>query len=244
MKKYCLLSTYYCNNCNEPSKIDLKYKFNYDGNIEDIFINFHNFFDAWNIGSIPNVGVSKRKDLVYAKIFLLKDYIKTYLLNNYEFICHIDYSDVKFHRSFIHMMQDFENSGLDFIMATEKKCWPYYETVSSWGSFNIENQEFTFLNSGALISKTNILYEYLNQLVDICLKSNIDFWDDQGAWQYYHLKYKPINLDYNCNYFFCTGLLDDSYFHIIDNKIITKFSTHPYIIHDNSSFSLNLIRLF
>jgi hypothetical protein len=37
-------------------------------------------------------------------------------------------------------------------------------------------------------------------------------------------------------------LLDESYY-TIENKIIkTKFNTEPYLIHDNSSFSLNLIK--
>ena len=50
-----------------------------------------------------------------------------------------------------------------------------------------------------------------------------------------------LNADKDAKYFFSTALLDESYY-TIENKLIkTKFGTYPYLIHDNSSFSLNLI---
>jgi len=86
-----------------------------------------------------------------------------------------------------------------------------------------------------------VFYNYLVNLIDLCLNSNIDFWDDQGVWQYYNLAIKELNADKNCKYFFSTALLDESYYSIENNLIKTKFNTYPYLIHDNSSFSLNLI---
>lgn len=241
MKKYALATTYYCLNCPCPTKEQLKDRFNYDGDLEDIHINFSNQFDPWHKDSL-NVGSSGRKDLVFGKIFLLKDFIKDNILNNYEYVCHIDYSDAKFARSFIDMMKDFESTKENFIISTEKKCWPPLDVVKNWVDFSIEEKEFHYINSGAIISKTEIYYDYLNKLSDICLTENIDFFDDQGVWQYYNLKIKNLNSDKETKYFFSTGLLDDSYYTIDENKKIkTKFGTYPYLIHDNSSFSLNLI---
>lgn len=240
MKKYALATTYYCKNCVCPTKEYLKTRFNYDGNAEDIHINFSNDFDPWNKEHL-NVGASGRKDLVYAKIFMLRDFIKDTILGNYEYVCHIDYSDTKFARSFIEMMNEFESTNQDFIISTEKICWPYIDTVKKWIDYPIQDIEFEYVNSGAVISRANVYYDYLTTLADLCLHSEIDFWDDQGVWQYYNVKIKNLNSDKIAKYFFSTALLDDSYYRMEGNMIVTKFGTVPYLIHDNSSFSLNLI---
>lgn len=240
MNKYCLITTYYALNTVCPSKKEIKSRLAYDGNEEDLYINFDNSFDPWHKDHL-NVGASGRKDLIYGKIFLLKDFIEKNIANNYEFICHVDYSDVKFAKSFYDMMLDFDKSNLDFCIATEKICWPYLEIVEKWINKKLDPLEFYYINSGCIISKTNVFINYLNQLSDLCINSNIDFFDDQGVWQYYNLHIQQLNSDKNCKYFFCTGMLDKSYYSLDDGKIKTKFDTYPYIIHDNSSFSLNLI---
>jgi hypothetical protein len=62
------------------------------------------------------------------------------------------------------------------------------------------------------------------------------------VWQYYNLKENNLSRDENSEYFFSTAELDDSYYKFEDGVITTKFGTKPYLIHDNSSFSLNLIK--
>ena len=141
-------------------------------------------------------------------------------------------------------MENFESSNKDIIISTEKKCWPDIDTVSSWLISPIKESEFFYVNSGAIIAKVEFFYNILLQLINLCIESNIDFWDDQGAWQYYHLAIEPLNSDKKCEYFFSTALLDDSYYSIENGKVITKYGTMPYLIHDNSSFSLNLISKF
>jgi hypothetical protein len=240
MKKYALATTYYCTNCSCPTKEQLKERFNYDGDLEDLYINFSNQFDPWNKDHL-NIGQSGRKDLVYGKIFLLRDFVKDNILGKYEYICHIDYSDARFARSYMEMMNEFESTNDNFIISTEKICWPYLDTVKQWIDYPIEEKEFEYINSGAIISKTEIYYDYLVKLANVCLEQNIDFWDDQGVWQYYNLKIKNFNSDKVSKYFFSTALLDESYY-TLENKLVkTKFGTYPYLIHDNSSFSLNLI---
>jgi hypothetical protein len=243
MKKYCLVTTYYCNNCGEPNKEFLKSKFNYDGELEDIYVNFSNKFLHNDFSIIPNVGITKRKDLVYGKIFLLKEYVETNILNKYEYICHIDFSDTKFNSSYLEMMKKFEATNEDIVISTEKTIWPFIDELRKWTSEPLEEKEFTYLNSGAIIAKTDFFYKILCELIDICLTQNIDFWDDQGVWQYYDLLVSKLNKDYNCEYFFSTALLDDSYYILEEKKIKTKFNTIPFLIHDNSSFSLNLINM-
>jgi hypothetical protein len=239
MKKYALATTYYCLDCPCPTKEQLRDKFNYDGELDDLFINYSNQFDPWHKDKL-NVGGSNRTDLIYGKIFLLRDFVKDNLLGKYEYICHIDYSDTKFARSYIEMMKDFENTGEDFIMSTEKICWPYLEVCQRWIDYPIEEKEFNYINSGAVISKTEVYYNYLVELADLCLTTGMDFWDDQGVWQYYNLKIKNLNSDKNAKYFFSTALLDESYYTLEGKLVKTKFGTYPYLIHDNSSFSLNL----
>jgi hypothetical protein len=238
MKKSCLITTFYSLNKSCPSKIDLKEKFRCDCLVDDIHINYSDYFDPWNSNHLK-VGDSKRKDLVYGKIFMLRDYIKENILGKYEIICHIDYNDVKFARSFIEMIDLFDESKKMICMATEKQCWPDIEVVSQWNPIVSELDEFHHINSGCILSKTEVLLHHLEKLVEICLNKKIDFWDDQGVWQYYNSLAK-IDLDTRCEYFFCTALLDNNYFTKEGGKIKTKFGTLPYIIHDNSSFSLNL----
>jgi hypothetical protein len=238
-KKSCLVTTYYGLNAQYPSKNDVKNKFLSDCEDEHLYINFDNSFDPWNMEHL-SVGASRRKDLVYGKIFLLKNFIEKNILNKYDFLCHIDYSDVKFSKSFNEMVDKFINSGRDFIIATEKICWPDIDTVERWARKELKPKEFEYINSGCILSKVDIFYTYLNELIEICLKTNIDFWDDQGVWQYYHTSISPLVSDNICEYFFCTGLLDDTFYNMEDKKIKTKFDTYPYIIHDNSSFNLNL----
>jgi hypothetical protein len=242
MKKYSLITTSFCSNCSEPDKFFLKNKFNYDGDESDIYVNFSNEFSPFDFNKIPNVGYSKRKDLVYGKIFLLKKFIEENILGKYEYLCHIDYSDTKFCGSFIEMMNKFSSSENDLIISTEKNAWPYIDELNKWTDKNLEENEFTFLNSGAVISKTEIFYKMLDNLINICLTINLDFWDDQGVWQYYDICVSPLKKDINCEYFFSTALLDDTYYIIDNSQIKTKFNTIPYLIHDNSSFSLNLIK--
>jgi hypothetical protein len=240
MKKYALATTYYCKDCPCPTKESLKSRFNYDGDIEDIYLNFSNEFDPWNKDHL-NVGTSGRKDLVYGKIFLLRDFVKDNILNKYEYICHVDYSDTKFARSFIGMMEEFESTGEDFIISTEKNCWPYLDVVKQWIDYSLEEKEFEYINSGAIISKTEVYYNYLVILANLCLDTTVDFWDDQGVWQYYNVKIQNLNSDKNAKYFFSTALLDDSYYTMEEKLVKTKFGTYPYLIHDNGSFNLNLI---
>lgn len=238
--KYCLITSYYNYGGGQPSLDSIKYKLNYDGSINDLYINFDNTFDPWHKEHLK-VGCSGRKDLIYGKIFLLKNFIVNNIQNKYKFLCHIDYSDVKFARSFKDMMIKFENSNLDFCIATEKSCWPYLEIVQQWTDKKLLETEFYYINSGCIISKIEIFLNYLDKLINLCLNTNIDFWDDQGVWQYYNNAIEPLNSDRICEYFFCTALLDNTYYSIDNNQIKTKFNTYPYIIHDNSSFSLNLI---
>jgi hypothetical protein len=240
MNKYCLITTYYGLNATCPSKQATKHKFNYDGDEQNLYINFSNNFDPSYKDHLI-VGNSGRKDLIYSKIFLLKDFIKENIVGRHEIICHIDYSDVKFAQSFNSMMTKFDKTGLDFCIAAEKSCWPYLEIVQKWTNKELSLQEFDYINSGCIISKTDTLLNYLDELSRLCLNSDIDFWDDQGVWQYYNINIQKLNTDKTCEYFFCTGLLDDTYYSFENNIIRTKFNTCPYIIHDNSSFSLNLI---
>jgi hypothetical protein len=240
MKKHCLISTYYAFQSDKPSRVEVKGRFNYDGDVDDIFINFSNNFDPWHTDHL-DVGGHGRSDLIYGKIILLLDFIENNILGKYEYLCHVDYADVKFHRSYVEMMDKFINSGEDFIISTEFKAWPTIDVINTWVNYTVEEgNEFTFVNSGSIISKTQIMYEYLVKLKDLLFNTSIDFGDDQGVWQYYNLEVEPLNKDTDCTYTFSTALLDDTYWRADGNKIITKFDTHPYIIHDNSSFSLNL----
>lgn len=242
MKKYSLITTFYDLNAKKPSINEVKSKLNYDGFDEDIYINFSNNFSPHDFNSIPNIGISRRRDLIYGKIFLLKDFILENILNKYEYVCHVDFSDVKFNKSFLDMMRFFENKKIDFIISTEKNAWPFIQEIEKWTGYNIIKKEFEFLNSGALISKTNVLIKYLQELEKLCLNSNIDFWDDQGVWQYYDFKIENLNKDTKTEFFFSTALLDETYYHIVDGVVRTKFGHFPYILHDNSSFNLNLIQ--
>lgn len=241
MKKYAIITTHYCYGCQQLSQGNLKNKFNYDGDENDIYVNFSNEFSPFDFTKIPNVGNSKRKDLVYGKLFLLREFIKENILGKYEYLCHIDYSDTKFCGSFLGMMEKFSKSEKEIIISTEKNAWPYIDEINKWTDKELVEKEFSFLNSGAIISKTNFFYDLLNKLVNICLNTDIDFWDDQGVWQYYDICVSPLEKDTNCEYFFSTALLDDTYYTIDNSQIKTKFNTVPYLIHDNSSFSLNLI---
>lgn len=244
MKKYSLITTSFCSNCSEPNKEHLKTKFKYDGEVDDIYVNFSNKYSPFDFTNIPNVGISKRKDLVYGKIFQLKTFIEDNILDKYEYVCHIDYSDTKFCGSFIEMMDKFSQTGKDLIISTEKSVWPYLHEINKWTDKNLEEKEFTFLNSGAVVAKTKFFYDMLITLSEICLNKNIDFWDDQGVWQYYDIIHNQLDKDTNCEYFFSTALLDNTYYSIDNGRIKTKFNTKPYLIHDNSSFSLNLINTF
>lgn len=225
--------------CGCPSTKEVKTQFNYDGDIKDLHINFSSKFDPWHTEHL-GLNVSGRKDLIYGKVFLLRQFIEQNILDKYEYMCHIDYSDTKFCKSYIEMMENFIASGEDFIISTEKNCWPYLGIVKNWVDYPVEEKEFYYVNSGAVIAKTHIYHEYLVQLEQICLSINTNFWDDQGLWQYHHLKIKPLNTDNTCKYFFSTAMLDESYYSMENGFVKTKFNTYPYLIHDNSSFSLNL----
>jgi hypothetical protein len=240
LKKYALVTTYFCFGCEEPSRIDLQKRFSADCDIEDIYINFSNSFDPWHMDHL-NVGVAGgRKDLIYGKIFLLKQFIEKHILNKYEYLCHIDYSDTRFCRSFIQMMDEFAASNQDFIISTEKQAWPPIQSIHSWGNNQIKEEEFYFINSGALIAKVGTFYKYICKMHDICLTTSLNYYDDQGVWQYYNLYVDKLDADETCKYFFSTAHLDESYYTIENNTVRTKFNTLPYLIHDNSSFSLGL----
>jgi len=239
MKKYCLLSTFYGWEINQPTPEEIKSNLNYDGDINDLYLNFSNTFDPWHKDHL-NVGHSGREDLIYGKIIMLKKFIEDNILNKYEYLCHVDYTDLRFHRSFCEMMDIFINTGEDFIISTEKTAWPTIDVIKTWVDYDVVEKEFTFVNSGSIISKTEVMYNYLTELEALLFNTNLDFRDDQGVWQYYNLHINPLNKDLDCTYTFTTALLDDTYYELDKGKIITKFKTHPYIIHDNSSFSLNL----
>jgi hypothetical protein len=242
MKDYALVTTYFCHGCEQPTPQQLLERFNADCPAEDMYINFSDRFDPWHVDDIE-VGVARgRKDLLYGKIFLLKQFIETNILNQYKYLCHIDYADTRFCRSFLGMMDEFVKSNQDFIISTEKPAWPPIDAIRRWGNPTIQEQEFYFINSGAFIAKVDVFYEYLCKMHTLCLTTPLDYYDDQGVWQYYNVYVEQLPADTTCKYFFSTALLDDSYYTIEHNTVKTKFGTYPYLLHDNSSFSLNLTR--
>jgi hypothetical protein len=161
MKKHAVITTYYCYGCKKPSQENLKQKFNFDGNIEDIYVNFSDKFDPSNVKTIPNIGTSKRKDLVYGKIFMLRKFIEKNILGKYEYLSHIDYTDTKFNKSCNDMIDKFIETEEDITISTEKNCWPYLDVVSKWLNEPLEDKDFFYINSGAIISKTETFYEII-----------------------------------------------------------------------------------
>jgi hypothetical protein len=139
-------------------------------------------------------------------------------------------------------MNEFRNSGKKITISTEKTAWPYIETLREWAKRDLNDNEFSFLNSGFVLSEVKTFHSILCDLERICLETNIDFWDDQGVWQYYDLMKNNIDKDHKSLYCFSTALLDETYYEIKNGKLKTKFGTEPYVIHDNSSFSLNLTK--
>ena len=73
--KNAIISTYYCLSCQEPPKSECRTRFGYDIEDEDFYLNFSNDFNPFDFSNISDVGVSKRKDLVFGKIFRLKTFI-------------------------------------------------------------------------------------------------------------------------------------------------------------------------
>jgi hypothetical protein len=249
MKKYCFITTSYCSGCDEPSKEFVINHFNLNSDINSVFVNFSSEFSPNDYSKIPFIGATKRRDLAYGKIFKLYDFLVANIENKFEYVCHFDFSDTYFCRSATEMMDKFIHSSQDFLICAEKPCWPYYDTVINWGQpktslINDDSKIANFLNSGVLISKTSVLLEHLKKLKDLCLTSNIDFWDDQGVWQYYYnFIDNNLNVDFNSEYTICTAFLKEEDFIIRDKTIFVnnELKSKPYIIHDNSSFSANLI---
>ncbi len=235
-----IVSTYYCTDCVEPTKEFCKSKFNHDNLEEEFILNFSDYFDPFKTDKIPYVGKTKRKDLVYGKIFLLRKFFEERLLGKYDNVVHIDYMDTKFSRSSKELFEKFINSKEDIVISTEKNCWPYIETVSEWVGSKLPHKDFLYINSGAVIGKVDVFYDKLKKLERICLETNIDFWDDQGVWQYLNLTEGGITKDDKSQYFFSTALLDNTFFTRDSEGIKTKFKTFPFLIHDNSSYSLGL----
>lgn len=252
MNNFCFVTTSYCENCEELSSQHLKLKFNIDCSEDNVFANFSNNFSPFNHSNIPNIGATRRKDLVYGKIFKLYDFLENKIKNNFEYVCHFDFSDTIFCRSAEKMMNKFINEKKEFLICAEKPCWPYFDAVIKWGTpvtnlINDDSKIANFLNSGVIISKTSILLCLLEKLKHICLTSNIDFWDDQGVWQYYYnFIDNSLPVDFNSEFTICTAFLKEDNFKIEDKKLIVnnEHRTLPYIIHDNSSFSANLVEKF
>ena len=113
----------------------------------------------------------------------------------------------------------------DIVISTEKNCWPYIETVSEWVGSKLPHKDFLYINSGAVIGKVDVFYDKLKKLERICLETNIDFWDDQGVWQYLNLTEGGITKDDKSQYFFSTALLDNTFFTRDSEGIKTKFKT-------------------
>jgi len=252
MNNFCFVTTSYCDNCQEPSINDIKAKFNIDSDVSNIFVNFSNEFSPYNHIKIPAIGASRRKDLVYGKIFKLHEFLKKNIEGKYNYVCHFDFSDTVFCRSATEMMNKFISENREFLMCAEKPCWPYFDTVVRWGKpntrlINDDSKIANFLNSGVIIAKTAILISLLEKLIKICLEVDIDFWDDQGVWQYYYnFVDNSLPIDFKSDYTVCTAFLKDENFIFEDNKIFVRneWKSQPYIIHDNSSFSANLIHRY
>lgn len=243
MKKYALVTTKYCDKCSMDTNEQIKKRFNYDGDENDFYVNFSDKFSPWNQDIIPkNIRIkSNRADLIYGKIFLLRNFIEREILNKYEYLLHIDYSDTKFNRSYIELMETLISEGYDFLISVEKKMWPPFESVNSWFNEEIVDEEFNFLNSGVIFSKVDTFYGHLLSLEKIVEETNLSLWDDQGVWQYYDLHGKNLKKDVESKYFFSTANLNDDDYSINDKKIFNLFGYSPYIIHDNGSQNLNLI---
>lgn len=184
-----------------------------------------------------NIFGDESEYLLY-KIEFLLDKVKNI---NSEYIIFSDANDVTCVKSINHLFQiyDLENN---IIIGHEKNMWPTQEIKNTWPNYtdydDIHKKNRTYLNSGMILSKTNMFIEMLEKMVSDIFSTKIkNFKNDQGVYTYYYtMGMSPkIKLDTSNNFALNTfsRSVDEFYLNNQNQLVSKETGVIPCFIHDN-----------
>ena len=175
--------------------------------------------------------------LYYYKVVSLLEYIKEFLVGNYEYILFLDATDTNFLKSPENIIEKFTEMNCSLVMGSEKGLWPPTNYTHLYEEKKI-NSENKYLNSGTYFGLIDKIIFHLNDIIEKEYQTGID---DQGRWTIQYLLNDDIKIDYDNKFFFST--YENKERVEITEKGINILNSDAFIIHDNGPHTENTIKL-
>lgn len=199
------------------------------------------YFNKNDIHIIRNNGLitngSYYDKLYFYKIPKVLEYIKTNIVNKYDFIFFLDATDTNFYSSPENIINKFVGKNCSIIMGAEKGLWPPTSYNHLYEKKNITS-EYKYLNSGTYFGYTTKIIEHMENIINKVYDVGVD---DQGKWATEFLLNDDIVIDSNCE-FFMSSLDSKKYFDFKDEKL-TILGFNPIVVHDNGPYNEDTIKV-
>lgn len=170
------------------------------------------------------------------RIKKLVEFIKTEILEKYDYFILLDATDVGYVGNITSIEKIMKDYDCDILFGGERNNWPnteysyLYETKKN-------TSDYKFLNAGVFCAKPKEFIEH----IDTIISRQYSGLCDQGNWQIEYLLTNGIKIDFDNKLVFNTYLAKSDIV-ITDNEVSFK-KENPIFIHDNGGHNDETIKL-
>jgi hypothetical protein len=164
------------------------------------------------------------------------DFVKTNLLNKYDYFILLDATDVGYVGNISEVPTILKEYDCNILFGAEMNLWPNTDYSHLHDNKTITTP-FKFLNAGVFCAKTQYFINHAENILESCLVGLCD----QGNWQIEYLLNTDIELDYN-NKLVLNTYLSKNNISITEN-VVTFNTNTPIFVHDNGGYNDDTIKI-
>jgi hypothetical protein len=164
------------------------------------------------------------------------EFVKTNLLNKYEYFILLDATDVGYVGNIDNIPKILDEYNCNILFGAEMNLWPNTDYSYLHSNKNIKTP-YKFLNAGVFCAKP----EYFISHVENIMNRGLFGLCDQGNWQIEYLLNDDIEIDYNNKLVLNTYLAKNDI--NVNNNIITFNTNTPIFVHDNGGYNEDTIKI-
>jgi hypothetical protein len=164
------------------------------------------------------------------------EFVKTNLLNKYEYFILLDATDVGYVGNIDYIPKILDEYNCNILFGAEMNLWPNTDYSYLHSNKNIKTP-YKFLNAGVFCAKP----EYFISHVENIMNRGLFGLCDQGNWQIEYLLNDDIQIDYNNKLVLNTYLAKNDI--NVNNNIVTFNTNTPIFVHDNGGYNEDTIKI-
>lgn len=170
------------------------------------------------------------------RIKKLLDFIKSEILNKYDYFILLDATDVGYVGGIENIKKIMEYYDCDILFGGERNNWPNTEFSYIYNTIETSSN-YKFLNAGVFCAKPKQFIEHIETIVSRGLFGLCD----QGNWQIEYLLSDGIKIDFDNKLVLNTYLAKDDI--SISNNVVNFNTETPIFVHDNGGYNDETVKL-